>query len=144
MADFARVTVDGVEYACSEGVAAVCGRSSEIVEENGVVVRGSVSANEKGYVVEILAKEVFAKMLIRSVKLPSTVISIPEKCFEMCKSLTDVVFEDGSCVSVFGKCCFKGVPLQELIFLIVFCRLRTSVLMDVLSFVLLAYVRHRS
>ena len=113
MADFARVTIDGVEYACSEGVAAVCGRSAEIVEEN-VVVRGSVSANEKVYVVEILAKEVFAKMLIRSVKLPNTVMSIPEKCFELCKNLSDVVFEEGSRVSVFGKCCFKGCAIVKI------------------------------
>ena len=111
--DFARVRVMGLEFACSNQEAVAVKWSPALAQRSKAEIPETVVANGRGYEVEILARGLFAKWVMRSVVIPKTVKFLPGKCFEFCEHLCDVVFDGKSEVNYLGECCFKKCGLTE-------------------------------
>ena len=113
--DFARVSVVGLEFVCAGGKAVAVKWTPDPAPNSRTEVPESVAANGCRYDVELLTRGLFAKSAVRSVAIPKTVNFVPDKCFEFCESLCDVVFLGESRVNCLGKCCFKRCGLREFV-----------------------------
>ena len=109
-----RPVTGGLEYECYCGRAAVLGRNGEGEDEARLVIPDKVSFGGGEFEVSILRKEAFSKSLLKSVSIGRHVLVLPEKCFEFCEALEEVVFRSESCIQVLGKSCFKCTRLQEI------------------------------
>ena len=106
MDDCGTVRVRGTRYACSSGRAVALEWSASHDE---CEIPESVGEHE----VVLLSRELFAGATIRSVRIPKSVVCLPEKGFEACGYLVQVRFEGESRITSLGKCCFKGCGLTE-------------------------------
>ena len=111
--DFARAHVMGVEYTCCDGKAVAFAWAPAAEQRERAEVAATVLVGGRSYSVEILWRGIFGKSAIRSAVIPEGVRFLPDKCFEFCERLCDVVFEGVSRVSSVGKCCFKRCCLNE-------------------------------
>ena len=109
----ARAHVMGVEYTCCDGKAVAFAWAPAAEQRERAEVAATVLVGGRSYSVEILWRGIFGKSAIRSAVIPEGVRFLPDKCFEFCERLCDVVFEGVSRVSSVGKCCFKRCCLSE-------------------------------
>ena len=86
MDDCGTVRVRGTRYACSSGRAVALEWSASHDE---CEIPESVGEHE----VVLLSRELFAGATIRSVRIPKSVVCLPEKGFEACGYLVQVRFE---------------------------------------------------
>ena len=69
--------------------------------------------NDPNYLVipngtEIICKQCYRKKAIERVFIPKGVREIQDSAFEDCKSLREVIFEEGSKLKKIGKCAFQS------------------------------------
>ena len=113
MCDFARVRVMGLEFACSDKKAVAVKWTPAVDQGPKAEIPEAVLVNGHRYDVELLTRGLFEKSMMKSVVIPKTVKLLPDKCFEFCEDLCNVVFQGESRVNYLGKCCFKKCGLRE-------------------------------
>ena len=96
---------------CTSCTACCCGPSGS--DEGDIQIGSFVVAEGRRFNVALIRAGAFSESDIRSVLIPKTVKFLPERCFEMCKRLSCVSFEEESLVSAFGDMCFKGCAMRE-------------------------------
>ena len=114
-ADFAKIRVFGVQYACSDGRAVATRWNPSSGDDDMAGLEESVVVNDRVFTVEVLVRGLFAKSCIGSIVIPKGVRALPDKCFEFCERLSAVSFAEGSRVKSLGKCCFKMCHIDKIV-----------------------------
>ena len=96
---------------CMSCTACCCGASGSC--EGDIQIRSSVVTAGQRFNVGLIRAGAFSESDIKSVLIPKTVKFLPERCFERCRRLSSVSFEEESLVSAFGDMCFKGCAMCE-------------------------------
>ena len=64
---------------------------------------------------EVICKQCYKEKAIERVFIPKSVREIQDSAFEDCKSLREVIFEEGSRLKKIGVCCFCESGLEEIV-----------------------------
>lgn len=95
-------TIDGIKYFLYNGEATIMEQDNPV--SGSIVIPEIVSYNNNSYVVVSIADRAFSEKSITSIKLPNSIKSIGDECFQFCQILSSVSLPDN--ITSLGYRCF--------------------------------------
>ena len=105
-------TIDGIKYFLYNGEATIMEQDNPV--SGSIVIPEIVSYNNNSYVVVSIADRAFSEKSITSIKLPNSIKSIGDECFQFCQILSSVSLPD-NITSLGYRCFWHCTYLQSIV-----------------------------